>query len=275
MTTFDHLPTEILRQIARNLPPRSAFNLLFVCRRIRDSYVYDGAVWRDIVASKLQPLTSFSIFQSLRCRDMETIRNCRPQSRSNNKPNHREPHQVAVPDDGIAPYTAPIVDFKQRLTNADPILLTIEPRELYPFSDPINHTADDTTQALTNPLHPIGISRNGKLEVPIEIWRSSQAASFCLSSRLLTYHLSAFASEKKAQESLKRFLPLLYTIPWFFLDFSDPNILDPFNGYRMARLGFMMHTFANRAAGYFPPTVLDIPFSSFMKLLAPFHKDFL
>jgi hypothetical protein len=59
----------------------------------------------------------------------------------------------------------------------------------------------------------------------------------------------------------------------------------------------MMHTFANRAVGYFsmqvrsalahkrtfsgdvngcsfPPTAFDIPFSSSMKLPVPFHKDF-
>jgi hypothetical protein len=53
MTILDHFPTEIFQQIARNLPPRSAFSLLLVCRRIRDSYVNGEAVWRDIVASKL------------------------------------------------------------------------------------------------------------------------------------------------------------------------------------------------------------------------------
>jgi hypothetical protein len=132
----------------------------------------------------------------------------------------------------------------------------------------------------------MGSRCNPKSDIPIEVWCSSQAASFC------------FSAQEKAQESLKHFPPLLYTILWFVLDFSDPNILGPFNGYKIARLGFMMHTFANRAVGYFamqvrsalahkrtfsgdadgcsfPPTAFDIPFSLFMKLPVPFHKDFL
>jgi hypothetical protein len=102
--------------------------------------------------------------------------------------------------------------------------LTIEPRELYHFSDPINHTTDNAIQALNNSPHPMGFRCNPKSDISIEVWRSSQAASFC------------FSAQEKAQGSLKHFPPLLYTILWSVLDFSDPNILGPFNGYKITRL---------------------------------------
>ncbi|RDL31110.1 uncharacterized protein BP5553_09899 [Venustampulla echinocandica] len=267
------LPTSILQHIASCLPPTSALNLLLACKKTCNSCDY-WTVWRTIIENS-------SSFPS--------------GINSAGETNRHMWKRYAMAD-----IKAGQVDGRSHFTSWMPQLMALhhrvvsaaDPHTLYPFSSPTNYNPEQADFDCRMPLpgeFPLSVyPTNPESPAPIEAWRIAQASSFCLSTRLLSYHQAPNVSPKTGNSPWAPSKSLLAKSEWLNLDPGDSALTPAAH----EKLVVVLHTLANKAVGFFatelrsslaydrtngvdleglwhPPTAFDILFASLMALPMP------
>lgn len=131
---------------------------------------------------------------------------------------------------------------------------------------------------------------NPKIPYRVDTLRAVQVSTFCLTLRLLCFQ---YESGEGVQHPWGPWKPLLSTIDWFEIELSEG-----LTSTELEKLTATLHAFANKVVGLFamelrhglaekrvinhnvrglypPPSGLDIPFDSLMRLPVPFEGEFL
>ncbi|KAF2187530.1 hypothetical protein K469DRAFT_770532 [Zopfia rhizophila CBS 207.26] len=260
---LSHLPVEILRSISAYLPPRSALAFILVCRRIYRA-CNDWTVWRHIV----QHATGYPY-------GVPTAYTSNSNTWKRYIVADGRASQGRWSSNDIEGWLPHIVALNHSVT------FSMDHVSLHRLCDPIFNAPllSDTR----NDRDPVQFITNPRSSFNAGAWHLAQAATFCLSARLLSNETPTRARDREPPQ-------LLQSVQWFRL--ITHNRLDLLVG-DSAKLLTMLHALANRAVGFFyaelhwalatnstpmettaglphPLTASTIPFASFMEPPVPF-----